>query len=257
MNQFKLFFAFLVAFAFLLTGCKKDETAVTPTPSVPPSFTTPQISDFGGATPVNVLAAIRTVTTLTLPVVGTQYIDANTGFAVFGTPGTDKGDVKIVYGGTDYPFTKQTANGTVSYAYVPSVANPTGIPLGSGASAVTFSATGYALTVSNVTVPGQIRLATPADSVISKSSNVVLSWTVSGSAGARTAVYVTDAAGHFKFYENLGSITTYTIPAADMAGFATGYGFLGVVTYNFVLTNSNQAVLIGEAVATKLLTINN
>lgn len=251
-----LLIATLVAL-FSFVGCKKDEAPTAPGTTAPPTFSTPQISNFGGPAPTNVLAAIRTVSSLAVPVIGTQYIDVNTGVAVFGSPGTDKGDVKIVYSGSDYVFTKQTNNGAVTYSYVPSVTSPNGIPFGSGASSVTFAAANYALSPNSVTVPGQIRLTAPADSVVSKSANVVLSWTMSGAAGAKTAVYITDAAGHFKFYENLGAITTYTIPAADMASFATGYGFVGVVTYNFVLANSNQAVLIGEAVGTKLLTINN
>ncbi|MBI5474748.1 MAG: hypothetical protein HY961_20605 [Ignavibacteriae bacterium] len=258
MKKFQLAVFTLSVFTLALVGCKKDDAnPIQNTPPTPPSFSTPQLTNFGGPTPTNVLAAIRTVTTMTLPVVGTQYIDANTGVAVFGTPGADKGDVKIVYSGTNYPFTKNTVSGAVSYAYVPSVTNPTGIPLSSGATTVTFNVSGYALAAANVVVPGQVRLSAPTDSVISKSAGVVISWIVSGGAGSKTAVYITDAAGHFKFYENMGAINTYTIPAADISGFTNGYGFLGVVTYNYVLTNSNQAVLIGECAATKTLTIAN
>ncbi len=259
MKQIKLVLFIVSLVVLVLVGCKKEDANPTQNrTTTPPSFSTPQPTDFGGPAPSNVLAAIRTVTTVSLPVVGTQYVDANTGAAIFGNPGSDKGNVKIVYSGTDYAFTKTAAgSGAITYAYVPAITNPTGIPFSSSATSVTFSVTGYALAVSNVVVPGQLRLTAPTDSVISKSANLNVSWSTVGGAGSKTAVYIADAAGHFKFYQNMSAITSFTIPAADMSSFVAGYGFIGVVTYNYVLTNSNQAVLIGECVATKLLTINN
>ena len=109
MKQYKqgLFTGALVV--LVLLGCKKDDP--NPTQNItttPPSFSTPQPTDFGGPAPSNVLAAIRTVTTVTLPVVGTQYVDANTGAAIW-KPGKQTRVISRWCSGTDYAFTKTTA----------------------------------------------------------------------------------------------------------------------------------------------------
>lgn len=72
--------------------------------------------------------------------------------------------------------------------------------------------------------------------------------------GARSAMIITDYSGHFKFYENLTG-TTYAIPAADLQTLTAGNAIVYAISYNYVLANSNAAVLIGEAVALRTITL--
>ncbi len=251
MKRFKMLQVGIMVFVFALTGCKKDDPT-SPTNTAQPSGV-PTISNFGGATPVNALVVVRTSTETTVG--GISFVvDATVGTAVFGAPGLEKGDVKATASSTDYPFTKNTVSGSVSYIYSPSVANPTGIGLNTGATSVTFTATGYPLSPAAVTVPGQLKLTAPAASAdVPRSANLVVTWTITN-AGTRSAVFITDYAGHYKFYENLTG-TTYSIPTADLQGLTAGGALVYAISYNYVLSNSNAAVLIGESVALRSITL--
>jgi hypothetical protein len=81
----------------------------------------------------------------------------------------------------------------------------------------------------------------------------VVTWTVTNP-GSRSAVFITDYSGHYKFYENLTG-TTYSIPTADLQTLTAGNAIVYAISYNYVLANSNAAVLIGEAVALRTITL--
>lgn len=251
MRLFKMLHLVVMLFVFALTGCKKDSPVTpgnTPQPSGVPTFT-----NFGGPTPTNALIVVRTSTEVTIAGI-TVFTDVNVGTAVFGVPGQDKGDVKVVANSTDYPFTKNNTSGSFSYIYTPAIANPTGIGLNTGATSVTFNATGYALSPAAVTVPGQLKLTAPAASAsVARSANLIVTWTITN-AGAHSAVFITDYAGHYKFYENLTG-TSYSIPTADLQTLTAGNAIVYAISYNYVLSNSNAAVLIGEAVALRTITL--
>lgn len=249
MQQFKMMYIAAMFFILAITGCKKDDPVSAPsTPSGMPALT-----NFGGATPTNVLVVVRTSTETTVGGV-TLVVDATVGTAVFGAPGQDKGDVKVVANATDYAFSKNNVDSNISYTYSPSVANPTGIGVSTGATSVTFSATGYALSPSAVTVPGQLKLTAPAaNASVARSADLALSWTITNP-GFRSAVFITDYSGNFKFYENLTG-TSFSIPAADMQSLAAGNAIVYAISYNYVLANSNAAVLIGQAVALRTITL--
>lgn len=224
MKQFKFVGVVVMLFVFVLTGCKKEDGSPSDTGGGTggQASSVPTLSSFGGTTPVNVLAVVRTSTEVT--VAGfTVFNDATVGAGVFGNPGQDKGDVNVRVSSTDYPFTKNTVSGSVSYTYAPSATNLSGIPLNIGATDVVFGASGYALSPAAVTVPGQLKLTAPAaNATVPRSANLTVSWTVTN-AGAHSAVFITDYAGHAKFYENLSG-TSYAIPTADLQTLMEGRG---------------------------------
>lgn len=256
MKQFKFLAAVVLIFVFALTGCKKDE-APTNTPT-PPAAQAPTPTNFGGPTPVNVLAIVRTSTTLE-PVPGFPVTtDISVGVGTFGTPGTDKGTVTATYSGTNYLFGKTTASGAVSYVHPDPAAPTTFMTLGAGVSNVSFTVSGYAITPAgsnNINVPGQMKMTAPAASAsVPRNAALTVSWTITG-AGSQNAIFITDFSGRSVFKQNLGAVTSASFTAAEMGGLSAGGAFVYAITYNYRLTNSNEAVLIGEAVALNQVTL--
>jgi hypothetical protein len=246
----------VVAMGILAAGCKKDEETTTSAGTTPTAPTAPTISNYSGATPVNVLALVRVSVAQTIPGVGTIFVDANVGSATFGTPGQDKGDVKVTVGTTDYPFIKSSGATGVTYSVAPPTANPQGVPLNAGATSVTFNATGYALAPAAVTVPGQLNITAPdANASVPRTSNLTVTWTMSGGSGTQSAIFISDAAGHSVFKQGLGNVTSGTFTAAELDGLNAGTAFLYAISYNYVLANSNAAVLVGEATALRTITL--
>ncbi|MBX2975646.1 MAG: hypothetical protein KF721_05900 [Ignavibacteriaceae bacterium] len=239
MKKTILLFSLLMLLA--IVGCKKDDAATNPTDNPGSTSTTPTPTDFGGATPTNVMAVVRTSTTY----VGVT-IDVGTAVATFGTPPQDKGAVKVTSKGTDYNLTKQSNN---AYIFTPDALSPQGISFNSGATEVTFSAANYTLGSNRVVVPGKITLTSPAmDASVPRGSNLTISWTTSN-AGANNAVMVIDKNGKSIFKQNLGTATSTTINSTELQTLATGTGIVYALSYNYILTNNNEAVLIGETVA--------
>ncbi|MDP2301375.1 MAG: PEGA domain-containing protein [Ignavibacteria bacterium] len=198
-------------------------------------------TDFGGATPTNVLAVVRTSTSY-----GGVTIDVGTAVATFGSPPQDKGVVKVNSKGTDYTLTKQSNN---AYIFTPDALSPQGIGFNSGSSEVTFSAANYSLTNNKVFVPGKVTLTAPVmDASIPRASNLTISWAVSG-AGSNNAVVVIDKNGKSIFKQNLGTVTSASITSSELQTLSVGTAIVYAISYNYILSNSNEAVLIGETVA--------
>jgi hypothetical protein len=257
MNKLSFALAFMFVFAVALTGCKKDDATTTPvTPRTAGQAPTP--TNFGGPTPANVIAVVRTSTTLE-PIPGFPVTtDATVAAATFGAPGTDKGTVTATYSGTNYAFGKQTTSGSVSYVH-PDPASPTTlINLGATTSNVSFAVSGYAFaptTSNNVNVPGQLKMTAPlANASVPRNAALVVSWTTLG-AGSQNAIFITDYSGHTVFKQNLGAVATASFTAAEMGTLSAGGAFVYALSYNYRLTNSNETVLIGEAVAINQVTL--
>jgi hypothetical protein len=190
------------------------------------------------------MAVVRTSVKQTVPVVGEVTVDATAATALFGNPGTDKGTVTVTAGGSSKTLGKLTNSGAVSYIF-PDPANPTAVmSISSSATAATFAVSGYSLSPNgNITVPGQITLTAPAGNA-----------TVAGGAGARHAIFIADGQGHSLFKDGVAN-GSGTFTAAELGALSAGTGWMYALTYNYSLVNSNQAVIVGEAVAINQITL--
>ncbi|MDP3829794.1 MAG: hypothetical protein Q8Q47_00900 [Ignavibacteriaceae bacterium] len=237
----KTFLLFALMIMFAVVGCKKDESTTDPGNTNQNSSTTPTPTDFGGATPTNVLAVVRTSTTY----VGVT-VELGLAAATFGNPPQDKGVVKVTSKGTDYTLTKQSNN---SYVFNPEALSPQGIGFNSGSTEVTFSAANYSLINTKVFVPGKITVTAPAaETSVPRASNLTITWTVSG-AGSNNAVMVIDKDGKSIFKQNLGTATSASVTSAELQTLSSGSAIVYAISYNYILSNNNEAVLIGETVA--------
>src|SRR5690606_7102803 len=124
----KTYAIFLMSALFMLlvvSGCKKEENPVDGGGGSSTTSAYPTPTNFNGASPKNVLAVVRT----SISQMGFSF---SLGIGVASLDNQDKGTVIATVDGDDYEFTKQSANGVVSYTYLPSATNPTGgITLGS------------------------------------------------------------------------------------------------------------------------------
>ncbi len=258
MQKLAFLCAFTIVFVIALSGCKKDEGNPTTQPTPTTAGQAPTPTNFGGPVPTNVLAITRTSTTLE-PIPGFPVTtDACVGVGSFGTPGADKGTLTATYSGTNYVFGKTTTSGAVSYLHPDPAAPTTLINLGSTASTVSFAVSGYAITPAasnSIVVPGQMRMTAPAASAsVPRNAALTVTWTTLGS-GAQNAIFITDFSGHSVFKQNLGVVTTAAFTAAEMGTLSAGGAFVYALSYNYRLTNGNETVLIGEAVALNQVTL--
>ncbi len=246
MRSIKLFLSVALFSLLALTGCDKDNP-LDPGGNGGNNQGTPTINDFGGAAPVNVLAVVRTSTTQ----MGFT-IDAGVGVASFGDPPQDKGTVKVTSVNKDFTFTKSNDN---YYTYTPDVSNPLGIEFNTGVTPVTFDVTGYSLTTASVNVPGQLKLTAPAaQSSVPRTESLTLSWTATGTA-ANTAIFIVDKDGKNVFKQNLGNVTSASFTNTEMGTLAAGDAIVFAIAYNYVLSNNNETVLIGQAVSVNQITL--
>lgn len=257
MKQLKFLTILTAAFLFIVAGCKKDEgNPAGPGTTTPTQPAAPTPTSYNGTTPTNVMAIVRTSTQQTVPVLGTITVDANAATAVFGNPGTDKGTVTVTVGAANTQLGKLTTSGRVSYIF-PDPSNPTAVlTLGAGAQAAAFSVSGYTLTPNGtVTVPGQLTMTAPVvNASVPRNATLNVTWTVSGGAGARHAIFIADAQGHSLFKDGVAN-GSGSFSAAELAGFSAGTAWVYALTYNFNLVNSNDAVIVGEAVAINQITL--
>ncbi|MBX2992176.1 MAG: hypothetical protein KF749_13555 [Bacteroidetes bacterium] len=257
MKQLKFLTILSATFLFIVAGCKKDEgNPAGPGTTTPTQPAAPTPTSYNGTSPTNVMAVVRTSTQQTVPVLGTITVDANAATAVFGSPGTDKGNVTVTVGGSATQLGKLTVSGAVSYIF-PDPANPTAIlTLGGSAQAVTFAVANYALSPNGtVAVPGQLTLTAPAvNASVPRNATLNVTWTVSGGAGSRHAIFIADAQGHTLFKDGVAN-GSGSFSAAELAGFSAGTAWVYALTYNFNLVNSNDAVIVGEAVAINQITL--
>lgn len=245
MKSLKLFLSIITISLFALTGCDKDN------PLDPGgdggNQGTPTINDFGGAAPVNVLAVVRTSTTQ----MGFT-IDAGVGVASFGNPPQDKGTVKVTSSSKEYTFTKSNDN---YYTYTPDMSNPLGIEFSATATPVTFDVSGYSLSQQTVNVPGQLRLTAPAtDSSVPRNQSLTVSWNLTGTT-TNTAIFIVDKDGKNVFKQNLGNVSSASFTEAEMSTLSAGSAMVFAIAYNFVLTNNNETVLIGQAASVNQITL--
>lgn len=246
-----VFMMIILGLGLLITGCK--DNTIDPNGNGNGNGngnnpnTTPFPTTFGGVTPTHVLGVVKA----SVSAGGTSI---HTGSAFANLNNQDKGSVSVNVGGTDYSLTKSTGT-QVSYFFQPSQTNPTGINLGSGTADATFSVSGYTLGSSTVTVPGSVSLTAPAaNASVPRNQDLTISWTTS-SGGTHSGIFIADKDGKTIFKEVSGSATSASFTAAELGTLAAGTALVYALSYNFVLTNSNEAVIIGEAVAVNTVTL--
>lgn len=234
---------FLFSILLVVAGCNKSDNPIDPNNNNNNgNNSNPFPTEFGGATPTHVLGLVRTSVTQ-------GGFTFSTGVGVANLNNQDKGDVSVKVDGTDYVFAKNTSSGNTTYSF-PNPQNPTQImTLPSSNFTATFGVTGYTLQQINVVVPGELALSTPAaNSTVPRTSDLTVSWTVTGP-GANNAIFISDMNGNYKFKQNLGNVTSATFSASELGSLAAGDAMVYALSYNFVLSNNNEAVLIGQALA--------
>lgn len=242
--------------AAFTSGCKNGDASTDLAAVLAIAPAAPVITSFGGVIPVNVMATVRVTTTTSVagyPV----SVDANFAVARFGGigAGTDKGTVTVTALGTPYTLTR---NGTadITYTYTPSASAPGGIGLNAGSTATTWSVSGLTLASASVNAPGQLVLVTPsANATVSRTSALTVTWSTGSGPAANSAVFISDAAGHTVFKQGLGAVSSGSFTVGELGTLSAGTGFVYAITYNYLLTNSNTAVLVGEAVALATITL--
>lgn len=251
MKSLKIFLSlFLFSLLIIIAGCKKEDNPVNSNNNNTNNSnnSNPLPTEFGGVTPTHVLGLIRTSVTQ-------SGFTISTGVGVANLNNQDKGDVSVTVSGTNYVFAKNTSGTSTNY-YFPDPANPLSLmTLSSSAVTATFDVTGYTLQQKSVQVPGAMSLTAPAaNSSIPRTSDLTISWTAT-SAGAYNAIFISDKNGAYKFKQNITGANSATFTAAELGTLAAGDAYVYALTYNFVLSNNNEAVLIGEAVTVNQVTL--
>lgn len=208
----------------------------------------PMPTEFGGATPTHILGLIRTS-------VSTGGFTVSTGVGVANLNNQDKGDVSVKVGGSTYTFAKSTSGGNTSY-FFPNPSAPQVMTIaGNGLTNAEFNVTGYSLQQKVVGVPGVVTLNSPAaGSTVPRTSDLTLNWSAQD-AGVYNAIFITDQNGNTKFKQNLSGVTSATFSASELGALSAGSAYVYALTYNFVISNNNEAVLIGQAVAVNQITL--
>lgn len=197
-------------------------------------------TNFGGVTPTHIMGVVR----VGVAAGGTTF---STGTAFANLNNQDKGTVTVTVSGNNYELSKSTGQ-QVAYYYQPSQTNPTGINLGTNAVDAAFSVSGYSLDNASVTVPAAISLTSPsAGSNISRSQDLSISW--SGGSAQSNAIFITDKNGKNIFKEVSSGAASADFTAAELGTLSSGTALVYAISYNYQLANNNEAVIIGEAVA--------
>lgn len=251
----------LAAFSLMTIGsCKKETTepepepVVVPPPPVPaapaPSNPTPSPSDANG-----VLAAVKAVSSVYLPVVGNFKQEIGVPVAVFfdvANTYLDAGAVKC----NSNDLTKQTNN---SYLFTPNASNPTGIDYSSGVSWSVGGNSGTSIPTFTYTVPipfptldsiaGGITKVTRANGVTIAATN-----TITGADSVIFSVY--GPSGNAQKVK-AGNVSSYTFTAAELSGIGAGSGYIQIVPYAMTSQtfSGKKYYFINEAAFTKMVNI--
>lgn len=251
MKSTKLFLSLLfIALLLIAAGCNKEDNPLNNNNNNGGgnNNSNPLPTEFGTASPTHILALIRTSITQS----GFTF---STGVGVANLNSQDKGNVMVSVNGSDYTFAKNTGSSGTNY-FFPDPNNPSQMmTLPNGSQPAVFSVANYTLTQNTVSVPGEITLNAPAaNSNVPRTSDLTVDWNIS-SAGAYNAIFISDQNGNYQFKQNLGNVSTAVFTAAELGQLSAGSAYIYAMSYNFVLTNNNEAVLIGEAVAVNQITL--
>lgn len=231
--------------SLLVTGCEQEENP-SGNDSGRPSL--PQVpTSFGGATPQNVLAAVRGSYSVSAGVPGIPNVEIDYGQAVALFNQGSPSSVSVEADGTTHNLTK---DGNTFY-FVP---NPANITPGATSIGINytgnarFTVQGYNLTTNTISVPSRISISRPATGAnLNKSNNFQVSWT-GGSGGTTWQVFIIDSRGNTVTREGTSGSSTI-FEASALSGLSAGSGLVIVLRYNYTFSNNQEAVLVGEAVS--------
>jgi hypothetical protein len=247
MKQFRLLFLLGLFLTLAFAGCQKENDPPTG-PGTGGGTGYPMPGDFGGADPDNVIAIIRVTTTQ----MGISF-SSGLGFADFNSQ--DVGTVKATVGTTEYEFTKETENNETSYMLINSASNPQGIDLGTGNANVRIDAQNYQIQNNTISVPGQIALTAPAANAnVPRNQDLNVTWNAA-TGGQYNMLFVTDAQGNSRNKTISAGAASGSFTASELSGLQAGTGIIYAISYNYVLSNNNQTVLIGQSLASTTINL--
>lgn len=229
------------------TGCKKDENPAGAGGGGRPSL--PQTpTNFGGVAPQNVLVAVRGSYSMSTGIPGLPNVEIDLGQAVAKFNQGSPTAVSVVAGGQTYNLTK---DGNTFY-YIPSATNiqpgATSIGIEYGSSAQ-FNVQGYNLTTNTVAVPSRISISNfGSGATLNRNSNFTVAWT-GGSGGNFWQVFIVDSRGNSVTQEGTSG-SSVTFAPSQLSRLATGTGQVIALRYNYVFSNNQETVLVGEAIST-------
>jgi hypothetical protein len=249
MNKTLLSGLLLLTVGIVFTSCKKDSNSNSSNTFTAPTSPTPTVSDGGGA-----CVAIKAVTQLELPGLGTYETVIGTAAAVFyDSPGTflDAGTVSV----DANALAKQSNNG---YVYTPSQTNPLGLTFsgsnltwsvgGSGSvSAFTKSVSGSFPDVGSLV----------GDTVVTRSSGYTLAST-SSYFNADSVYFTISSSAKTLSKSFVGTVTSCTFTAAELADFSAGTGAVQITPYKIVdniTVSGRKTYFINESALTRLVNI--
>lgn len=252
MNAFNampaLAIAALTVLALATTGCGKEDDAAPATSNTGGSSnnsganTTPSIVGADGA-----LFAVKTITTQTLPFVGTFQVEVNTGVGVFyDDAGTQVNAGQVECNDSLFNFTNN------AYVYQPTGSNITGIDFSSGVTWDVTGANGIPAFTRNVT-----SIAFPAVDTVSTATtfprNVDYTLATNSLSGA-DSVYFT-IGGILKRLG--GNATSCTFTAAELGTLPAGPSVAQIAAWTVTSENiSGKDIYFGkETVVTRMITL--
>lgn len=254
-------------FALTLTACKKDEekktgctdptatnydasaeeddgSCIQPAASQPSTYT-PTYSGING-----VLVGIKTITTVTQPIVGTVDFPIGTAAAFF----SENGGSSFVGAGTvTADGNTLTAQSNNSYIYTPSGSDTDGIAFGSSLSWNGTGGTWPAFDIVNYDGFSDVYDISSGDVTVS-SAYTVSTGGIYGADSIYFALHSPTGSKSIIIAGNTGT-SSYTFSASDVSGLGKGSGYVQVVgiNYNNQTLNSKNYWLLNETVRTKMV----
>lgn len=248
----------------VLNSCKKDEepeptnnttnnTNTTPPPATTPSPQSPNPapSDAAGS-----MVAVKTITYVSVPMVGVIRQDVGTGVAAFwNTPGTylDAGAITL----NTNALTKQTNN---AYIFTPGTSNPSGLDFSSGNTNWSVAGnSGNSIPAINYdpamgfpsmdTIAGGISTVTKANGVTLNMSSTITN--------ADSVIYAVHGPSGSAIVTN-ANFSGYTFTGAQLSNIGSGSGYVQIASYKltYQTVSGKKYYFINESVYTKAVTIN-
>lgn len=221
------------------------QTVAGGTASQPGSYTPTFTGEFGA------LIAIKTISTVTNPIIGTYDVELGTAVAVFRSAGSTD---NVSAGNVAVNSNTLTAQTNGSYVFTPGAQDPTGIDFsgsaswtGSGSTWNSFTANtnqGFAvvpqITSTDINTTAAYTLSTTS---ITNADSILFA--VYGPSGTKQVIVA-------------GTNTSHTFSASDMSTMGTGSGYIQIVGLNYdpQIISSKNYYLINETVRTKQVSFN-
>jgi len=229
------FLMMLFAIASVIGGCKKDEddddNNDTQTAVVGPADLYNYSDAFG------IFAGVNTITTQTVPIVGTVEIETGTAVAaVWNTAGAASSFIAMgTVSCNTNDLTKQSNN---SYVFTPTATASTGIDFSGGSDwAISGSADVPAFNFTFSTFPDNPTITSDKDEVVLANG---YTFSVSGLGSADSVLYILASGDSYVEKRVAGFVNTVTFTASELSTLdASAYGLIQVTPYNITSASPN------------------